>query len=611
MELRNLQIENFLSIRKIDINLEDRGLTLVSGHSEDEGGENGAGKSSLARNSIAWCLYGKTASGTKGDQLVNRHTKQTASVSLSFHIGDILYRIVRTQQPNSLKLYANSQDISDKTNAQTQNKLENILGKSFDLFLHCDVLGQGKNKTFLDETPSQQRNIIEEILPLEQVNIWLANTVLAETKSSAKLSELQNKKSNIQGQIAGIENSYNQIKNYFVEWETERLNKGKDLQKNLDQLTGLVQEKENQIQELKNKIKNYSNNIDIEELESLIKSRTEDKSNFLSEKGIISSDLARLEKRKGAIESLGDVCDSCEQKISPLQKASTIHQIDVEIKLLNEKYKKIDTLLSHCERELTQFETKRLKIKADSNKVKEFENKINQLKLSIAQEDNRDKLLKDISALNNLSNPHKDSLDRLKTELEEKEKEYKEVSFEVSEATEEQGLIKFWKKAFGKDIPALLFEQACPFLEERANYYLGLLNNSQISVGINTSKELKSGDTRRDFNVIVKSLTGGGDYNLLSGGEQQIVNFAMSLALSDLAETQVTNSSRFVILDEPFMSLDRRNSESIVAFLTSYLSQKKNLILLISNEPTLQDLIPNRIKVLKKDGITTLSNVAN
>ena len=82
----------------------------------------------------------------------------------------------------------------------------------------------------------------------------------------------------------------------------------------------------------------------------------------------------------------------------------------------------------------------------------------------------------------------------------------------------------------------------------------------------------------------------------------------MGLALSDLAETQAEGSSELLILDEPFMALDPRNCENVVRFLTENLAKRKSTILLISNESELQELIPNTIKIIKRNGISVLED---
>jgi DNA repair exonuclease SbcCD ATPase subunit len=143
-------------------------------------------------------------------------------------------------------------------------------------------------------------------------------------------------------------------------------------------------------------------------------------------------------------------------------------------------------------------------------------------------------------------------------------------------------------------------------LTERANYHLQALNNSQITVNFSTTAQLKDSSIKEEFSSTALSSTGGGTYFLLSGGEQQMVDFSVGLALADLAATQVKSRSNLLILDEPFVGLDDRNSESIISYLKEELAKIKSTIFLVSNEETLKGLVPNRVLVEKDNGISKI-----
>jgi len=149
----------------------------------------------------------------------------------------------------------------------------------------------------------------------------------------------------------------------------------------------------------------------------------------------------------------------------------------------------------------------------------------------------------------------------------------------------------------------MMIEEICPFLEGRINDYLIKLRNPQFKVVVSTVKSLKSGDIREKFNLQVRSNHGADSFELLSVGEKQLVSFAASLAVADLAATQTRGKSHILILDEPFMGLHKNNCANIIEFLNSY---DRSTILLISNEDELKSLVSNRIRVVKTRGVTWL-----
>jgi DNA repair exonuclease SbcCD ATPase subunit len=164
----------------------------------------------------------------------------------------------------------------------------------------------------------------------------------------------------------------------------------------------------------------------------------------------------------------------------------------------------------------------------------------------------------------------------------------------------------FWNKAFGKDLKTVLFYQVCPYLEDKTNQYLRDLNNGQLKVKFSTEREMRSGDTKDEFCVTASSDTGSSVFELFSGAEQQLTSFAVGMALSDLSSMQTEGASQFMILDEPFLYQSPENCENIVNFITQKLSDKST-ILLISNEDNLAGLIPNRIRIVKEKGVSSIA----
>ncbi|MCI0563387.1 MAG: hypothetical protein MN733_33345, partial [Nitrososphaera sp.] len=168
-------------------------------------------------------------------------------------------------------------------------------------------------------------------------------------------------------------------------------------------------------------------------------------------------------------------------------------------------------------------------------------------------------------------------LDLLKARVESSRKWYESLQGEA-------GHLDYWRNVYAKEMKLKLFEEACPFLDSRVAHHLKKLGNGQIHVEFSTIKRLASGAAKEEFNVNVWSETGGYGFDSLSGGEQQMVSFAIGLGLADLAGRAASGRSSFLILDEPFAELDARNSESIVSYLGDEVRNGKDTIFLISND---------------------------
>lgn len=605
MELINLSIKNFLSIGEIKVPLAKRGLVLVSGYSEDEGNANGAGKSSFARNSICWCLFGETVNGVRGDRVINRLFKKDCSVSLEFRIKGVLYKVTRTRNPNNLVLQEGNRDISDKTEKQTQAKLLKIIGKSKELFLHSDVFGQGKKKIFMNLTAGEQKEIIENILPLNQLNQWATNATAAEANLGIEIGSLERNIERFLGQQQSLSQTKESLTDKILVWEQKRLEKIKDLQKSLEIKINEREIQTQKIEELEKKLQE----LDFSEKEIENQKATfqlcKEKSVIITHKiEFLETSCNSLKTKKSRLIQHSGQCNECGRPITELEMNKAIDQVESELEQNIESSKQLKDELVVVEGAMDEISSS---LKEACNKQNEFNIVKTQLDLIRNSSVDTESIEKRIEELNFEICPMSDQLEEISEQLELTGMKLNSLKRTLHSQREEREAVLFWKKAFSKDIPIILFNQACPFLEERTNHYLTLLNNPQIRVQFNTIKELKSGDTRRDFNVTVESLTGGNDFDLLSGGEQILTNFAVCLALSDLVDIQFQEGSKFAILDECFTNLDQRNCDSILNFLSSHFVQKRTTILLISNEDQLKQSIPNRLNVTKVSGVTRLA----
>jgi len=615
VRLLSLEAENVFSIGHVELDLTKRGVLLVTGYSEDEGSANGAGKSSVANKAILWGIYGRTASGSRADSVINCHNlKSTASVSIEFSTDDTSkYRVIRSRNPNKLRLFAiDGTDLSSRNEAETQEKINGLLGKDFDTFIQTDFFGQGRESSYVALKPADQKAVLESILPIEKLNDWA-------TKAKAGMDAY-----NVQ-----LAKTSNQVEKTKSALEVHAQNEAKMMQKmNAFELnrTQSIQKTEASLQIAQTRIK--ENNEEIESLRKLIVEQDFDINQShadysalrelkeLAGKSFLTAmDLANSWKNK--LETLNrsridTVCDKCGQELSTEAMLVAIErnkQIEQELVKAEENFaksfegkeyykaeqNKIDSQIEALKEEKDAWE------KAQANN-RSLEGRINALVLSSRTWES-ETLVAQLDRVRTEINPYSASYE----EYVEQEKihivELNRLENQLIVQGQMRSNYDFWFKAYSKDLKVHLLESVCPFLEARTKTHLEKLGNSQIHAKFSTCKILKSGTVKEDFNVTVWSDTGGAQYDLLSGGEQVITNFAVGLALSDLAESQAKCRSNIIILDEPFTNLDPRNCENVTNYLNG---MDKETVIVISNEDSLQGLIPNRIHVIKKNGISNL-----
>jgi exonuclease SbcC len=125
--------------------------------------------------------------------------------------------------------------------------------------------------------------------------------------------------------------------------------------------------------------------------------------------------------------------------------------------------------------------------------------------------------------------------------------------------------------------------------------FTNLTNNKYSSVELDENYEIWIGD-------------GGINYPLprFSGGEADLANLCLRLAISQLISKSSGIEGGFIILDEIFGSQDPLRKEAIMEALTN-LSKQYQQIILITHIDDIKDQVENLIEVVEdEDGISRI-----
>jgi exonuclease SbcC len=165
-----LSLRNFLPYRAPDdIKFEGIHLACLTG-------ANGAGKSSIL-DAITWALWGEARA--KRDEDLIHQGQDDMQVVLDFEQESIIYRVVRRRSRSrrsstgTLDLLVKSPDGSYKTITEpsmraTQDKVNRLLRLNYETFIHSAFLQQGKADAFTTQQPAKRKQILADILGLDQ-----------------------------------------------------------------------------------------------------------------------------------------------------------------------------------------------------------------------------------------------------------------------------------------------------------------------------------------------------------------------------------------------------------------------------------------------------------
>ena len=618
MKLLKFKAKNIFSLGEVEVNLNDRGLILVTGHSLDEGSSNGSGKSSIANKGILWTLYGSTAGGLRADDVLNRHGDlKSGWGSIDFIGHDGHNYTVKRSRPRGLDFYKDGTLVAARKASETQEQIDKALGLDFQTFIQTYMFGQGRLNSYASLPPAEQKAILEQILPMEQLGTWVeyAKTCLVDLKNAENLLNSKLAMLEMEG-ITHIKN-IDMVREKSTQWlETKEAK----LDEALSALTlhrNVLAERDDRLEMLKEKLAKQPDFAkEYKRLDSALETLNEEVNDLLAKMHLVNerkhqwtrAHEAHLQKHMKIDDG---TCPTCSRAITDDE---TVAKIQAENLTNSEKALEASLNVVQCTSMYLQIQEERqAKITeaqrafASKMELDAIQKEDNFLRVQISEltglQNEEEKYIKRAELIASERNPFEDLLQSYDNSLAAVLEKQVPFTAKRKATAEEIQHVEHWLKVFGHDIRIKLFETVCNFLDEQTNGYLKQLKNPQLRVQFSTLKRLASGEVKEDFNVRVYSEKGGEGFDTLSGGEQQIVSFAIGKALGDLSKSQTKGSSDFQILDEPFSMLDPRNCEALVEFL----GKEKGTIMLISNDENLMNLVPERLHVEKYKGVTRVA----
>ena len=159
---KSIRWKNFLSTGNAfsEIRLDASPATLIVG-------ANGAGKSTFL-DAMCYALFNKPFRKITISQLVNAVNEKDLLVELDFTIGSREYMVRRGRKPNVFEIYLNGTKTKEEASSVEQQKYleQSILGLNYKSFTQVVVLGSSCFVPFMQLTPPNRREVIEDLLDI-------------------------------------------------------------------------------------------------------------------------------------------------------------------------------------------------------------------------------------------------------------------------------------------------------------------------------------------------------------------------------------------------------------------------------------------------------------
>ena len=321
-------------------------------------GYNGTGKTSIPLI-LQELFYNKNIKGKKKSSLVNRYVKNPVLWAYSDFNDDNgnLYSIELTRKSTAkLKLIKNGIDISSHTATSTYQTLANIIGLDFSTFAQLTYQSSVNSLEFLISTDTNRKKFL--------INLFNLNKYLEIFEQFKKASaEVTTELNTVKGKIQTLENWIDKhSKIDFTKKEIKEIpvlddaliSKLGNLEYNLKNIA----EKNKKIN-ANNQYKELLNNLDTTILFDNIPTIKENKKELEKNKkesnieiSILKTLIKTKDSEKIKLEKLGDICHSCNQKISEKLKKSMIDTINSDISELLINIKKYELMVKEINEKL-------------------------------------------------------------------------------------------------------------------------------------------------------------------------------------------------------------------------------------------------------------------
>jgi DNA repair exonuclease SbcCD ATPase subunit len=570
MIFKTLEIRNFLSFGNASqiIELDGQGTVTVTGENIDQGGSNGAGKTTII-NAICYALYNKPFDSISLQRLINSTNalKNTQmEVRLVFEKDGFEYEIYRARgEEYKIELRRDGEDITPgKGVTECDALIEDVIGISYELFTKT-IIFSGNSQAFLQLPIHQQRNQIEELFNITMLSekAVLLKEKLRTTEGDIKIAEAVCG----QQQVAiDVHNKHVKEARLRVErWERTRVADITEIEATLETLSTI--------------------DFDTEKLLHDERSTLKEEGAYLAAKlAPKKKDLQQLTKDVehliGEQSHLTDAkCPYCSQNYADakVKLANVEDQIDMKGKTLIQLEADVQTLQTT--------------VNDNRSRLTEVEGAIQHQNLDdlLKARENAASLRNKLAQLKTATNPHEEALRELETEK-IAQVDTKKVDDLRRRRDHQTFLLKLLtdKNSF---LRHRIINQTIPFLNGRLNHFtqtLGLPHLVKFDA---------------DMSCTVSEFGRELDFGNLSAGEKKRVNTALMLAFRDVLH-HLHAKVNLMLIDELDGALDQNGIDSIIRVLKEKSRDEDMSVFVISHHPSIQGRLDKNLRIIKENGFS-------
>jgi len=576
VKIKEIEIENILSIEKAKLTIQDSGLVLVEGWNHDANRANGAGKTAIF-NCLSFALYDKLPRKITASEILRRGTRN-GSVRVVVQCGNDTYTVIRSR-PKGVVFYH-----GEVRTEIGQEEWEAKLRLNYDQFLmsmYCSqYTGVTTTPRFLLTPDTDKKRFLLQLLGLNVFSEAKRATEIKINEFTDTISDFKTKCNVLESKIDVYSESLidPQVYNHHIQLALAEL-----------------QEFNDEVNQLSTTAKPDLSAL--AKIESDINAKQLEFASARAKRSMLHSNYRNLELELHEYDP--DVkCNECgaTKDNNDARTAHVIHQAAVKHKLSAVK-KEIDD----CDSSLAKEESvKNLAIKLKERKQNETRS--------------YEKANKRILELRNAINNKTKDLSGLRLKLEQDSELHSKIKVlaearaqHLDSIKENTANLELYKTIANLYSPtgaqAYILDSVIDFFNDAVDKHIELLWPN-ASYTLTSYKENVKGDITAKFSEILTMDGKEVSVGSLSGGELKALSLCVDFSILDILETQFGIALNPIILDEPFEGLDAAGREIVVELLEK-LAQTRQ-IFVVDHASEAKAMFSNIIRVEKRSGVSCI-----
>ena len=565
---KTVRWKNFLSTGNAftEVKLDSSASTLIVG-------SNGAGKSTML-DAICFALFNKPFRKITKGQLVNAVNEKDTLVEIEFSIGSREYLVRRGIKPNLFEIYLNGTMLNQEASVQDQQKTleQSVLKLNYKSFTQVVVLGSSTFVPFMQLTPPNRREVIEDLLDIRIFSTM--NTLLKDRVKSLKdsIRDHEYKLDMAKERVEMQQRFITDLKEQSAANNAQRQGEITSLREEIVKVQEMVDADMKLCAELQGQVTQYAT-VD----EELGKLRVFE-SKFKDKKKTFQRDLKFFKKN--------DTCPTCKQSITEefrTSKEATITDSISELEKasvdLQAKIDDITTSVTAKQNLLESIQNLQQEIASNNREVRWKQDAIRKIEESIEK-----------------TNGGGANLKREQAKLKEIARDGIEVEKSLSSKKKDRDnhdVITNMLRDTG--VKAGIIKRYLPIMNQLINRYLKELD-FYVSFELNENfEETIKSRFRDEFS-----------YASFSEGEKMRIDLALLFTWRTIAKMKNSANTNLLILDEIFdSSLDVSGTDDFMKILRAF-SEDSNVFVISHKPDAMQDRFESVLVVEKKQNFSTI-----